>query len=176
MKPAPLQLTDYFITSLKLEANPSYDPQKPSETKLETLQVVNEVEGLSEGQSEGSEWQVSLRIKQEIPEDENIPYSFDLNIQGIIFAYSSIPAERLERAVRANGPAMLFGAAREIIRAATGRGPWSPVIIPSTNFLTGLPPLEAKKKTAKKKKAASKTTTTKKATKKTAKKAPRKRA
>lgn len=50
---------------------------------------------------------------------------------------------KLQRAMHANGPAMLFGAAREIIRAATGRGPWSAVIIPSTNFLVGLPPLEA---------------------------------
>jgi len=45
--------------------------------------------------------------------------------------------------MHANGPAMLFGAAREIIRAATGRGPWPAVIIPSTNFLADLPPLEA---------------------------------
>jgi preprotein translocase subunit SecB len=64
--------------------------------------------------------------------------------------------------MHANGPAMLFGAAREIIRAATGRGPWSAVIIPATNFLTDLPPLEVPAKheeinmTAPAKKAAAK--------------------
>lgn len=168
MKPAPLQLTDYFITSLNLEANPAFDPGQTSEAKLETLSVHHEVQAIENKDLEGTEWEVSLRIEQDIPEKHNIPYKFSLQIQGVIFAYPSIPKDRLERAVRANGPAMLFGAAREVIRAATGRGPWPPVIIPSTNFLTGLPPLEPKKKTTAPKKA-------KKTSKKAAKKATRKR-
>lgn len=34
---------------------------------------------------------------------------------------------------------MLFGAAREIIRATTGRGPWHAMIIPATYFLKDVP-------------------------------------
>ena len=69
--------------------------------------------------------------------------------------------------MHANGPAMLFGAAREIIRAATGRGPWSAVIIPSTNFLADLPPLEAPAKAPGQAPAPAKKASAKKATAKT---------
>lgn len=39
------------------------------------------------------------------------------------------PADHLQRAVETNGPSMLFGAAREILRSATGRGPYGPLLI-----------------------------------------------
>jgi hypothetical protein len=64
-------------------------------------------------------------------------------MHGFVLASPHLEGAMLKRTVHANGPSMLFGAAREIIRAATGRGPWPAVIIPSTNFLTGLPPIEA---------------------------------
>jgi len=67
-------------------------------------------------------------------------------------AFPVFKEARLKEVVAANAPAMLFGAAREIIRAATGRGPFPPVIIPSTHFLEPKPPGEKalKKKSAKK--------------------------
>ena len=83
-----------------------------------------------------------------IPEGVNLPYSFALHMHGFVLPSPHLEGAMLKRTVHANGPAILFGAAREIIRAATGRGPWPAVIIPSTNFLTGLPPLEAPPTTA----------------------------
>ena len=65
-----------------------------------------------------------------------IPYTFSVILQGIVLALPGDPeGERLERAVKANAPAMLFGAAREMIRALTNRGPHRAIIIPSINFL-----------------------------------------
>lgn len=53
---------------------------------------------------------------------------------GYVLAQPGFPKEKMQRAVEINGPSMLFGAAREILRAATGRGPYGPVLIPSTSF------------------------------------------
>lgn len=167
MNLAPLQLADYFLTELSLKANPSFDPSKPADNCVEALVVTPQCAMTKEDPKYGSEWLVSLEISQTIPEGTNLPYAFGLSIQGTVVASQHLTGTTLQRAMHANGPAMLFGAAREIIRAATGRGPWPAVIIPSTNFLSGLPPLpvapslgEESSKTKK-----SQVTSTKKATK-----------
>ena len=141
MKPAPLQLTDYFITELHLKANLAFDSDctEQLEVTLDTLHISNSItkRDQEEDTSKGTMWNIGMKITQEIKEGEtNIPYEFSLELQGIVFAFPQIPEDRLETVVSANAPAMLFGAAREIIRAATGRGPFPAVIIPSTNFLS----------------------------------------
>ena len=142
MKLAPLQLTDYFLTDLSLQANPSYESSGPRADAIDALQVTPAYTQTGEDKEKGTEWLVTLEISQTIPEGANLPYAFSLRIQGTVLASPHLTGARLQRAIHANGPTMLFGAAREIIRAATGRGPWPAVIIPSTNFLAGLPPLE----------------------------------
>ena len=143
MKLAPLQLTDYFLTHLSLESNPEFNSATPADDPVETLKVVPGCDLSDEKGEQGTEWLVSLEIDQTIPDGANLPYAFSLQIYGFVLASPHIEFAKLKRIVHANGPAMLFGAAREIIRSATGLGRWPAVIIPSTNFLTGLPPLEA---------------------------------
>jgi preprotein translocase subunit SecB len=142
MKLAPLQLTDYFLTHLLVDSNPEFNSAKPADDPVDTLTVVPGCSLSSHKGEQGTEWLVSLEITQTILEGANLPYSFSLRMYGFVLASPHLECAKIERIVHANGPAMLFGAAREIIRAATGRGPWPAVIIPSTNFLTGLPPLE----------------------------------
>jgi preprotein translocase subunit SecB len=142
MKLAPLQLADYFLTDLTLQANPEFDTTKPADDCVETLVVTPHYSQTKDKGEIGTEWLVSLEISQTIPEGGNLPYAFSLRIQGTVLVSPHLTGVKLQRAMHANGPAMLFGAAREIVRAATGRGPWPAVIIPSTNFLVGLPPLE----------------------------------
>jgi hypothetical protein len=160
MKIAPLQLVDYFLTELTIVANPDFDAAKPIAECVESLVVTPHYSLTKENEDRSSEWLVSLEISQTIAEGANLPYSFTLRIQGTVAASPHLMQSKLQRAIHANGPAMLFGAAREIIRAATGRGPWAAVIIPSTNFLTDLPPLptahapEAQSTAVKKPKAA----------------------
>jgi preprotein translocase subunit SecB len=143
MNLAPLQLTDYFLTHLSLDSNPDFNSAKPADDPVESLTVIPECSLSDYKEEQGSEWLVALEITQTIPEGVNLPYSFALHMHGFVLASPHLEGAMLKRTVHANGPSMLFGAAREIIRAATGRGPWPAVIIPSTNFLTGLPPIEA---------------------------------
>ncbi len=143
MKLAPLQLADYFLTDLTLQANPDFDSSKPADDPVESLSVVPRYSQSESEEGQDTKWLVILEISQTIPDGANLPYAFNLRIQGTVIASPHLVGNKLQRAIHANGPAMLFGAAREIIRAATGRGPWPAVIIPSTNFLINLPPLEA---------------------------------
>ncbi len=143
MTAAPLQLLDYWATTLRMDACPSYSPEKETELNLDSIEVENEVKLLdSPGpQKIGTQWLVGLSIEQGPCQDANIPYTFYVTLQGIVLALPGGPeGDRLERAVKANAPAMLFGAAREMIRALTSRGPHRAIIIPSTNFLPPSPP------------------------------------
>ena len=77
---------------------------------------------------------IDLVIKQDSSAGKNLPYAYELHMVGFIEVCPNFPEDRIQRAVETNGPSMLFGAAREILRATTGRGPYGPVLIPSTTF------------------------------------------
>lgn len=138
MNPAPLQLIDYWATSLRMDACPEYDSEKETGLHLDSITVESEVRKLDSPESErfGTKWIVGLSVEQEPCSEANIPYTFTVCLQGVVLVLPGGPeGEKLERVVKANGPAMLFGVAREMIRAVTGRGPNPAVIIPSTNFI-----------------------------------------
>ena len=132
MKLAPLQLTDYFVVSLRVEARVDYDPGKDQDLDVANLQVTEKC-ARSNGEHP-NRFSIDLVIKQEALEGKNLPYAYELHMVGFIEVRPGFPEDHLQRAVETNGPSMLFGAAREILRSATGRGPYGPVLIPSTTF------------------------------------------
>lgn len=142
---ASLQLQDYWVNSIQVSANNAFEPGKPIDVDLSAIEVDSHVELFKSDNAEeaGTAWMVFLEISQSTPEGKNIPYEFKLDITGLVAAHPALKAEQLERAIQVNGPSMLFGAAREILRAATGRGPYAAVIIPSTNFFQRLPAKES---------------------------------
>ena len=79
-------------------------------------------------------YQVSLTVKHPPNEGINYPYTFALVIVGFFEVREGYPQEGLERMVRITAPSLLYGVAREVVRAATGRGPFQPVIIPTVSF------------------------------------------
>jgi preprotein translocase subunit SecB len=166
---APLQLSDYWLDSVSVRTNSNFDPKREADLEVDSIKVKSDVKLLkSDNQAEaGTVWMVFLEIRQSLPEGKNIPYEFSLEMCGIVAAHPSLTDEKRERAVQVNGPSMLFGAAREILRAATGRGPYAPVIIPSTNFFQRLPVPQVQPESQPTKRA-------KKAAKKSANKEPRK--
>lgn len=132
MKLAPLQLTDYFVHSLRVEALVDYDPAKEQDLDIASLQVTENC--FRSNGDHPNRFAIDLVIKQDSLERKNLPYAYELHMVGFIEVCPGFPEDKLQRAVETNGPSMLFGAAREILRAATGRGPYGPVLIPSTTF------------------------------------------
>lgn len=131
MKPAPIQLTDYFLTDLHLSANPKFDPKQESPMQFSDYKV--EVEANLSGEEKHT-WHLSLKLQFQPPADANVPYRFSADIVGFFFVHPDVPADRIETLVKTNGSSMLFGALREIIRDATARGPFPALILPATSF------------------------------------------
>jgi preprotein translocase subunit SecB len=136
MKLAPLQLESFFLTDLSFRANQEFDAAKPVAFQQADLAVLT---GIQPVKNLARRWQVTLNIKLQPRPEANSPYFFALNLVGILWAVAELPADRLPLLLAANGPAMLYGIAREVVRDLTSRGPFPPLALPTVSFLPDPP-------------------------------------
>lgn len=134
MKLSPIQLLDYHVTSLSVEACASFKRDQPMDLDPADLSVSAQTKLMDDGDE--PRWAVSLSLRHEPIEGKNIPYRLSIDMVGLVTAVAKKADDMISHAVEVNGPSMLFGAAREILRDATARGPHGPIIIPSASFFT----------------------------------------
>lgn len=137
MKLSPIQLLDYHVTSLLVEANASFQQDKPMSLDPADLQVTASSRLLSDG--DDPRWAVTLNLRHEPVEGKNIPYRLAIELVGLVSTVMKKIDAGVSHAVEVNGPSMLFGAAREILREATARGPYGSIMMPSASFFTAPP-------------------------------------
>jgi len=137
MKHSPLQLLRYVVADLSCTATPNFDPQKPFESIIaEQLSVnVTVTQQKSPDNFPGHSWSVEMSISQTLKEGQNFPYTFKVSFVGFFACRDGFPSPTdEEQFVRVNGSSMLYGAARELVRSLTSRGPWGELFIPSISF------------------------------------------
>ena len=135
MNLAPLQLVSYFLTDLNCQANSQFKGDKETKFDEKDLEVGACVEAIK---GKAGRWQVTLNVKLQPAADANSPYSFCLNLVGVVcWVGPEVPEDKLETIVRTNGPSMLYGVAREVARDLTARGPFQPLMLPSVSFIPG---------------------------------------
>ncbi len=126
---SPLRLDEYFFTKVHLDACPDgcdkAVPQAPT-SQCECLQH----------KEEPRKWMVSLELQQEKGEGKDCPaYAFHLSLVGLFEVAADYPDVKMDAMVRANAPAILYGAAREMLLNITSRGPFPPVRLPTVTFI-----------------------------------------
>lgn len=131
MKAAQIQLTNYFVSELQFAANRDFKLDGVSSVGAEDLQVTHQA---SAKEGNRRQWQITLRIALNASPDSNSPYSFLVEMIGFIDVNESVTEDRIERFARINGTSLVFAAAREIIKAATSRGPFPPLLLPTVTF------------------------------------------
>lgn len=137
MKPAPLRLQNYFLTELHLQARSNFKSGEPAEWNEKGFCVTPAHRLLPADGDKPRCWETTLEIGHQPAPDDNFPYSFQLKLVALFEekpAMGAMEPELRERIIKINGSSMLYGAAREIVRAATGRGPYSAVLLPSVSF------------------------------------------
>jgi preprotein translocase subunit SecB len=133
MKPSPLTLHDYFVTDLSFTVNREFDPTKPATLCVDDLIIKREAKLRD---SNPLQWRMTLRIQHQALPGHNTPYAFTLELVGFIDLAPEFPLEeeKRQRTLEVNGASMLYGAAREIMRSVTSRGPYLQIILPSVSF------------------------------------------
>lgn len=132
MNPSPLNMEHYFVASLSMTANSTFDVKKPLDLKLEHLQVEHV---LREDQPADRHWQVTLRVIFRPGPDINVPYHFMIEMVGLFQVHPEFPENMVKKLIETNATGMLFGIAREILRSTMSTGPFTPLLLPTVSFL-----------------------------------------
>jgi preprotein translocase subunit SecB len=140
MKAAQIQLTNYFVSELQFAANRDFKPDNPCNVTADELQVAHQASPKGENKRQ---WQITLRIALNASPESNSPYSFLTEMIGFIDVAESVSDDYIERFARINGTSLVFAAAREIIKAATARGPFKPLMLPTVTFWEPKPPSDS---------------------------------
>lgn len=134
MIPSPLHLEKYFFTKVHVDACPN--SCEKSGKGLFTVKAT-----CMKHKDEERKWMVQLDLQQVKDKDEACPeYSFHVEVVGFYEVSKDFAAGKAEALVRANGPALLYSAARELIATLTSRGPFAPVNLQTVTFVDEVKP------------------------------------
>ena len=127
----PLQLETYYFTKVAVSADPCYEPKDGSSPAI----TIDTKVGIGQHNDDPSRWMVTLGVHAKSPDEKPIPYNVDLEVVGFFRVVPEVERGKVPLLVQANGAAILYSAAREFLLTITGRGPWPPIALPTTNFL-----------------------------------------
>jgi len=130
MNPSPLELHYYYTSGLSFSVNKDFKSSGPI-LPGDDLHIEVNVRDLKDpGQPQ---WLVTLAVRQSASEDQ--PYTFSVELEGYFSVTSTLYDKAgSEKLLRTNGAAILYGVAREMIRALTAHGPYMPAFLPSVGF------------------------------------------
>lgn len=129
----PLQLERYFFPVQKVEANPTHDPNLPSENKSKLDVNVGKVE------EQVGAYAVELTLSSSV-DSINGSYTYTIMAFALLRATdNTVPDSELSGAAANFGASILVGVVRERLAELTSRGPW-PTVILNAVPLNILPP------------------------------------
>jgi preprotein translocase subunit SecB len=127
MKPSPLQLERHFFTKVHVDAHPDGDPTAKPEVQTQV--------DVAQAERDPKRYQLTLRLKLVSVADKKLGYTAEIQVVGVVRVADSWPDPAVQQLVQVNGPALLYGAAREMLCNITGRGPWPMVCLHSVSFV-----------------------------------------
>lgn len=139
---SPLHLEHYFLQALRFETKENFDRDQmalmpaPEDLKW-NLENRDAEDGI-----------FAFRLTLQLPpENERFAYAFEIILTGIFKVDGKYEGDT-QKIADANAPAVLFGAAREIIASVTGRGHFPALSLPTVHFqnLVREPPKKVKVK------------------------------
>ncbi len=129
LRASVLQVDSYFVESFQFSTLHNFEPDsKGSALQAEDLQWDLE-HALTPDNC------MAYRLKVVLPEENSrVGYAFDIVLTGIFVPDASYDQEQAQHIADVNAPAVLYGAAREFVAMATGRGPFNALCLPSVTF------------------------------------------
>lgn len=126
---SPLRLDTYFFTRIHVDACEKA-AEKPAEGELShKLDYLRHKE-------DPRKWMITLALRQAEDKGKCCPaYTFEIHAVGMFSVDKGYPDEKVESLVRVNGPALLYGAIRELVANLTARGPFAAVHLPTVSFI-----------------------------------------
>ena len=134
MSTPPLRLENYFFTEVSLKANPNFKYEDFKDNLMDFSVKTHVRSGTNK--EDPRKFQVTLDIKTEPLDERPLPYDASLTLVGFFDVDPSValpvPAADL---VRVTGSSILYSSAREFLLTLMGRGPWTPMLLPTISFV-----------------------------------------
>lgn len=138
MQLSPLSLKGHFVTNLSIKSGvPNFSSVEEAEKALSgsTTNMSSRVE-TSRNPENSRLWKVTLQLACKPSDNAQIcPYLVDVELVGFFEVDQDFEESKIQDLVTCNAPALLFGAARELILLITGRGPFPAFTLPSVTFI-----------------------------------------
>lgn len=132
MQASPLELLFYYVESLRWKVESGYDPETAPSLQASDIECHLQ----RNDDEDGGPRKAAYRLKLSLPSQDNrFPYSFEIALIGFFQLNDSVSDENVAKVLDANAPAVLYGAAREVLATSIGRGPFRPLLLPSVHFL-----------------------------------------
>jgi preprotein translocase subunit SecB len=128
MKNSPLQLEQYCVTAVHLDANPEAPVKDQVQWSISTKS------DLATHRDDPRRWKVDLTVSFHSVDEANSPYTGTVSFVGFFAVEKTYPEEKVRMLVETNAPSVLFGSAREMVANLTARGPWPMVMLPTQSF------------------------------------------
>jgi preprotein translocase subunit SecB len=148
---SPLELESYYLKeiSYSVKDNLLTKPEKINEIKDVGLDI-GDITTASETAS--NQWRCELTIQSsDSGTKENLFYSFKIIMVGFFKVSTNLTADLASKIAKANCPAVLYSASREIVATVTRRSPYPAIILPLVTFIEIGDEQKAKKSSSKKK-------------------------
>jgi len=133
MKSSPLQLKTYFLTELTVKAIP-VNAAAPVPPASGTISLSTKVHH-AQNKANPRDWRVGLRISCQPDGKGHCPYLIDMELLGFFEVDQTVKEQMINPLIMANAPALLYGAARELVLLVTGRAPNGPFMLPAATFV-----------------------------------------
>lgn len=128
---APLQLDDYWIDTLEVNA-----VQDVTERPVAQSGVVPRLRFEIFRSPESASYLIEMSIvSAKAHVARGVPYRLRLKLSGVFSFQPDTPEPTQTRMIYVNGPAILYGVARGIIAQATGAARHGKYVLPSVNLL-----------------------------------------
>jgi preprotein translocase subunit SecB len=140
MQLSPLILKQHFVTNISVKASvPNFASTEELVKAMGSgmSNILTKVES-AKNEENSRLWKVGLIVSCRPSAGTNFcPYLIDAELLGFFEVHPSVEDSAIEDLVVCNGPAILFGALRELVLLITGRGPMPAFSLPSVSFIDG---------------------------------------
>lgn len=133
MMQPPLQLKKYFYPEFSVEAIQEFSPSKVQGEVALDLKVDIDLKKISE---DARNYELHMGLQISPNEEANGPYRIKLLSVGIFEVHEDFPEDQIDNLLKINAVSMLYGMAREFVLTITSRGPFLPVMLPTTSFMS----------------------------------------
>jgi preprotein translocase subunit SecB len=137
---APITLSEYFVTKLTFEQEPSFTP--PPDNSLIIHSSIDTSFEVSKSEANPLKWKAKMSIASTKADRGKLPYNFSICVEALLDVDPEYPAEEQALLVNITGNSLVYGVCREKVRQVCSHGKYKPVLIPAVRFICESEPVE----------------------------------